>query len=458
MKENKYLELKQDITNTFLKTVSAYANYAGGEIKFGIDDSGKVIGIKNAEKKRIDIENKINDTIIPKPNFTIELNNSMNVITLKVQNGIDTPYLYNGKAYKRNDTSTIEVDNTELRRLIMKGNNQSFDELESNNQRLKFNSLKEKFNKILKIKEINKDILKTLNLYEDGKGYNKAAEILSDNNGFMGVDIAKLSDDNNIFLSRDILNYRSVFDCYDLAIRKFEDVYKYDEIEHGKRITKYAIPINAYREAISNAFVHRTWDVNACVRIAMYEDRTEITSPGGLPTGLSKDEYLYGQVSLLRNPIIGNVFYRLHYIEQFGTGVKRINAAYNDYDVSPRYNIGDNFITIVLPSLIKNSSINANEKIIYNLLNDSYKYSSSELVEKSGFSKNKVVRIMTSLIEKGLAIKEGEGRATLYTKSRWLLIKSKIDSFVGWKFKMWWNNIINSNYRKKEKDNPIDEE
>ena len=91
MRENKYLEFKQDITNTFLKTVSAYANYAGGEIKFGIDDSGKVVGIKNAEQKRIDIENKINDTIVPKPNYTIELNNSMNVITLKVQSGIDTP-------------------------------------------------------------------------------------------------------------------------------------------------------------------------------------------------------------------------------------------------------------------------------------------------------------------------------------------------------------------------------
>lgn len=418
MRENKYLEFKQDITNTFLKTVSAYANYAGGEIKFGIDDSGKVVGIKNAEQKRIDIENKINDTIVPKPNYTIELNNSMNVITLKVQSGIDTPYLYNGKAYKRNDTATIEVDNTELRRLIMKGNNQSFDELESNNQKLKFTSLKKKVNSILKIKDVNKDILKTLNLYEDGKGYNKAAEILSDNNSFMGVDIAKLSDDNNTFLSRDMLNNHSVFDCYDLAIEKFEDNYKYDEIVDGKRITKYAIPLNAYREAIANAFVHRTWDVNASVKIAMYEDRIEITSPGGLPTGLSKEEYLYGKVSLLRNPIIGNVFYRLHYIEQFGTGIKRINATYSDYGISPSYNISENFITIVLPSLIKNKAITENEKIIYDLLNDSHKYSSSELVEKSGFSKNKVVRIMSSLIEKRLVNKEGEGRATLYVRNR----------------------------------------
>ena len=42
----------------------------------------------------------------------------------------------------------------------------------------------------------------------------------------------------------------------------------------------------------------------------MFEDRIEIVSPGGLPSGLGKDEYLNGQISLLRNPIIGNLFFR----------------------------------------------------------------------------------------------------------------------------------------------------
>lgn len=416
MIENKYIEFKQDITNTFLKTVSAFANYGGGEIKFGIDDNGKVVGIKNAQEKRIDIENRINDTITPKPNYTIELNNSMNIITLKVQSGLDTPYFYNGKAYKRNNTATIEVDNVELKRLIMKGNNQSFDELEAGKQKLKFIYLKKKINEILKIKDVNKDILKTLNLYNDGVGYNKAAEMLSDSNSFMGVDIAKLSEDNNIFMSRDILNYQSVLKCYDLAINKFEDNYKYDEIKNGKRETKYSIPLDAYREAIANAFVHRTWDVNSCVRIAMYENRIEITSPGGLPTGLSEHEYLYGQVSLLRNPILGNVFYRFHYIEQFGTGIRRINKTYDGFDRSPKYEISDNYIKIVLPSLTKGRTLTNNERIVYELIDDSNKYSSSELVKKSGFSKNKIVRITNILIDKGLIIKEGRGRSTLYKK------------------------------------------
>ena len=45
-----------------------------------------------------------------------------------------------------------------------------------------------------------------------------------------------------------------------------------------------------------------------------FEDRIEITSPGGLPQGLDESEYLKGGVSILRNRILGSVFYRLHLI------------------------------------------------------------------------------------------------------------------------------------------------
>ena len=69
--------------------------------------------------------------------------------------------------------------------------------------------------------------------------------------------------------------------------------------------------------------IHRLWDVNASIKVSMLEDRIEISSPGGLPAGISEEEYLNGQVSILRNPIIGNVFFRLKYIEKFGTGIMR---------------------------------------------------------------------------------------------------------------------------------------
>lgn len=116
MKENRELELKLTITNTFLKTVSAFANYGSGRIIFGIDDNGKIVGIDDLDETCLSLENKINDNIVPKPNFSFIKNNRDKTITLVVKEGLDKPYLYKGKAYKRNDTSTVEVDRLELKK------------------------------------------------------------------------------------------------------------------------------------------------------------------------------------------------------------------------------------------------------------------------------------------------------------------------------------------------------
>lgn len=126
-RENKDRELKQAVTNTFLKTVSAYANYEGGDIVFGVTDDGAIVGINNPEQAALVIENSINDSIKPRPEYQIDLDENTNVLTLHVSEGINKPYLYKNKAYKRNDAATVEVDINEFRRLIMEGENLCYD-------------------------------------------------------------------------------------------------------------------------------------------------------------------------------------------------------------------------------------------------------------------------------------------------------------------------------------------
>ena len=121
MRETRILEFKETITNTFLKTVSAFSNYDGGTILFGVDDDGNVKGLMDAKQACLDIENKINDSISPQPNYTLEIQNNDQTIKLTVKSGLQKPYLYKAKAYKRNDTATIEVDTLELSRLILDG-------------------------------------------------------------------------------------------------------------------------------------------------------------------------------------------------------------------------------------------------------------------------------------------------------------------------------------------------
>ena len=158
MRETKSIEFKAEVTHTFLKTVSAYSNYGTGIIYFGIIDDGSIKGIDCPKDKCLDIENLINANIDPKPDYTLQIDEKTNVITLTVQEGLHKPYFYKNKAYKRNDSSTIEVDRLELTRLVLEGQNLSYEELKTKNQDLTFHILEDKLKKVLSIQQLNVDV------------------------------------------------------------------------------------------------------------------------------------------------------------------------------------------------------------------------------------------------------------------------------------------------------------
>ena len=416
MKENRNLEYKEEITNTFLKTVSAFSNYDGGMILFGVNDSGEAVGLDDVTQKCLDIENRINDSISPQPDYTLSVIESGKVIALSVKPGSNTPYMYKSKAYKRNDTATIEVDSHEMRRLILKVENKEYEELPSDNQNLDFNFLGRELKDKTGIETFNTDVLKTLNLYSDSTGYNNAAAILSDQNRFPGIDIARFGETINIFLKRRTFEYQSILQSYYDSLDIYRDYYQYDEIDGTLRKTIETIPEEAFREAVANAIVHRVWDINAQIRISMFDDRIEIVSPGGLPDGISEKEYLEGRISVLRNPILANVFHRLDLIEKFGTGIKRIIQCYADSQSKPSFEISVNSIQVTLPLIKKHLDLTADEMKVYNLLSRNINRSISEILSSASlsFGKSKTTELLKKLEEKGIVAVEGKGRGTKY--------------------------------------------
>ena len=416
MKESKELELKSTITNTFLKTVSAFSNYNTGKIIFGVDDNGKIIGLENIEELYLDLENKINDNISPKPDFKFIKDTKKKIITLIVEEGFNKPYLYKGKAYKRNDTSTVEVDKVELNRLTLLGLNQYYEELKARKQDLEFKVLKKELEEKLSLKNFSKDVLKTLNLYDEKNGYNNAAELLADKNTFSGTDIAKFGKNIDEILDRNLFTNISIISQFQNTLEVFNRYYKYEQILGSERIEKELIPEKAFREVIANTLIHRTWDVNSNVRISMYEDKIEVSSPGGLPSGISKKEYLNGQISQLRNPILANIFFRLKYIEMFGTGIRRINESYKNFAVKPVFEIFENSIKITLPIIKTELFLTTDERVIMDILEKGNILSSSEILEKVKFKKDKLNRILKNLIQKNYIDVIGNGRGTKYLK------------------------------------------
>ena len=349
MRETRILEFKETITNTFLKTVSAFSNYDGGEILFGVDDDGNIKGLSDVKQACLDIENKINDSISPQPNYTLEIQNNEQTIKLSVKSGLQKPYLYKSKAYKRNDTATIEVDTLEFSRLVLEGKNIRFEELPCKDQELSFEILQSNLKEKIQIETFNKDTLKTLNLYDDANGFNNAAGLLADKNHFPGIDIVKFGENISIIQKRITFENTSVLGIYEKALSVFRDYYQYEVIQGADRKMVEKIPEAAFREAIANALIHRVWDVDSQIRVSMFDDRTEVVSPGGLPSGITEDEYLSGKLSVLRNRNLANVFYRLGFVEIFGTGITRIKQIYSEASVKPSFEVSENAIQIVLP-------------------------------------------------------------------------------------------------------------
>ena len=413
MRETRTLEFKETITNTFLKTVSAFSNYDGGVILFGIDDNGNVRGLSDARQACLDIENRINDSISPQPDYTLEIQNE-NMIKLTVKSGIHKPYLYKSKAYKRNDTATIEVDTLEFSRLILEGKNIRFEELPCKDQELTFEILYEKLKNNIQIETFNRDTLKTLNLCNDINGYNNAAGILADRNHFSGIDIVKFGENISIIQKRATFENMSVLAAYDKALEVFRDYYQYEVIQGVERKKIEKLPEAAFREAIANALIHRAWDVESQIRVLMFDDRIEIVSPGGLPSGITETEYLSGRISVLRNRNLANVFYRLGFVEIFGTGITRIKQLYEGALKKPMFEVTENTIKIVLPVFEEKEDLSDDEREIYKLLSKAVMKPISEIVPYVSFGKSKTTQLLKDMEKKGVIIIAGKGRGTKY--------------------------------------------
>ena len=414
MRETRILEFKETITNTFLKTVSAFSNYDGGEILFGVDDDGNIKGLSDVKQACLDIENKINDSISPQPNYTLEIQNNEQTIKLSVKSGLQKPYLYKSKAYKRNDTATIEVDTLEFSRLVLEGKNIRFEELPCKDQELSFEILQSNLKEKIQIETFNKDTLKTLNLYDDANGFNNAAGLLADKNHFPGIDIVKFGENISIIQKRITFENTSVLGIYEKALSVFRDYYQYEVIQGADRKMVEKIPEAAFREAIANALIHRVWDVDLQIRVSMFDDRIEVVSPGGLPSGITEDEYLSGKLSVLRNRNLANVFYRLGFVEIFGTGITRIKQLYESSFVKPRFEVSENTIKIELPVFEDISDLTDDEHLVLKALSKTVQKSISEIVPSTPFGKSKVSSLLKILEKKGVVLIQGKGRSTKY--------------------------------------------
>lgn len=417
MRETRILEFKESVTKTFLKTVSAFANYGTGRILFGVDDSGITVGLADPSADALRIENMINDSLDPVPRHTLNIDEANKTVCLTVNEGRSKPYYCNRRAYRRADSATIEVDRTELGRLVLAGQNLSFDELPSSRADLSFSLLADRFMRRLGLTAFDDNSLRTLGLLGVDGAYTIAGEILADDNALPGIDVVKFGSNISELLDRKAAGGCSALEQYDAALEMYERYLVYETVSRAARERVERVPFEAFREAVANALVHRAWDIPANVTVSIYDDRVTVVSPGGLPSGVTEEEYLGGGVSVPRNPVVANIFFRLDYIEQFGTGIARINGAYEGLAVKPAFDIRENSIAVTLPfEAARPEGVTLDERRLMDEMSRSILMSRAEIGLRSGFSKDKTTRILNALASRGLVVREGAGRGTRYRR------------------------------------------
>lgn len=184
-------------------------------------------------------------------------------------------------------------------------------------------------------------------------------------------------------------------------------------------------PVEAIREALLNAVVHREYSFGASTLINIYEDRIEFLSLGGIVSGLSLEAVMLG-VSQSRNEKLANIFYRLHLIEAYGTGIQKILLNYETYGIKPVFKTEVGAFLVILPNIhfnkvkvesIENKDINLDSdyKSILEILEQGIK-SRKEIQEDIKLSQTKVINMLKELLSLGMIEKLGNGKNTRYKK------------------------------------------
>ena len=383
--ESKNIEYKitlPDKSEKYMKTIVAFANTQGGKLIVGIDDkTHEIVGVANEILFQLmdGIANAISDSCMPQiiPDIEPQTIDGKTVIIVSVEAGKNRPYYLKSKG-KENGTY-IRVAGTsrqafpeKIRELEMEGARISWDELTcvgypvSKEATEKLCSNIENFRGKAGMTErsVKKEQLINWKILKQSEGQllatNAYALLTSDYFPFSKTQCAVFKGtDRAVFLDKREFTgpiYTQIEEAVDFVLRNIRLGATIDGLV---RKEKYELPPEAIREMIINAHCHRNLLDESCIQVAVYDDRLEVTSPGGLYNGLTYEEVMNGH-SKIRNKAIANIFSQMGLVEAWGSGIKRIFNAAKEYDLpEPKFQEFDNMFRV---ELFRNNSMTESEK------------------------------------------------------------------------------------------------
>lgn len=216
------------------------------------------------------------------------------------------------------------------------------------NQELTFEAAKKEF--ALREVDFGPQQMRTLKLIDRDNLYSNLGLLLSD----QCVHTIKVA----VFQGTDQTIFKDRREFAGSLMQQMNEVYDFIDFRNQTRATIEKLlridvkdyPEIAVREALLNLLVHRDYSFSTSAFISIYADRIEFVSIGGLMPGIDLEDIMAG-ISVCRNQDLANVFYRLHLIEAYGTGMGKIIKAYEGMEEKPSIETTKNIFKIVLPNI-----------------------------------------------------------------------------------------------------------
>ena len=360
--EKENIEFKETIppkSETYMRTVVAFANGNGGRLIFGVQDgTWNVIGFSKDDvfAKMDAITNAIFDSCEPKiiPNLSIQDFDGKYIIIVDIPAGMQCPYYIKSQGlmtgtYLRIGGTTRRAEGFQVKELIVSSSTNGYDQ-EKVNRILTEEEIEAFCNKLYEqarnfasfeslpmVKRIGKNQLLSYKLiYEEHdkiyatNGY-QLLEGKLDDYPYATVQCAVFKGNvRNVFIDRKEFKgaiYEQVENAYNFVLQNIKlGAY----IEGVARKDIYELPIRSIREIITNAVCHRSYLSPFKIQVAIFDDRLEVTTPGTLDKSITIEQMKTG-ISKVRNRGIAEIFAYLNLIEAWGSGIPKILTEAKEY-------------------------------------------------------------------------------------------------------------------------------
>jgi len=442
--ENEVIEYKEIFNEKCKKEIAAFLNgMQTAYIYFGVNDvSRKVTHIYTDDEKH-EVEEQVgrwlsSPTYYPSPVGAVHVRTEQKLFCIEVYPGDAKPYFLDGRAYIRNGSESVKASQERVTKMMAFQDLSSFDATESPIQDLELDEIESVFKR-----EKFDFRAKALGFLNSQGLFTNVAFLMSSQNYF-SVKVA-------IFDGVTVDQFKDRREFSGCLPKQIDDVLTYINLNNSlsARITgqpmrdeKRSYPSVAIRESVINAIVHRSYFSKSPIQIEIFDDRLTIMSPGPLPGGMKLKAVLAGQ-TLPRNPQVVKVLNKLKYIEDYGTGIRRILSSYADEDKRPEFKTSEDFVKVSLPNLnyvkqlpkptfpnVVATDDSGTVKVVFDKHGQIVEYLKNHayitraivelLLEVKGTQANKYLK---QLVDSDILKKVGTGRATRYVLAHQILNK-----------------------------------